>query len=149
VSLRPAVPDDAARLAALHAASFESAWAAEALSALISEPGAIGLVAEAGGEPAGFLLARVTAGEAEILTLAVDPARRGAGLGAALVAEALDAARAAEARSMLLEVAVDNTAALALYRRAGFEAVGRRPRYYARRESAPVDALILRCDLTA
>jgi ribosomal-protein-alanine N-acetyltransferase len=46
--------------------------------------------------------------------------------------------------SAVLEVAADNAAARALYARAGFVAVGHRPRYY-RRGGAAVDALILRC----
>jgi ribosomal-protein-alanine N-acetyltransferase len=47
---------------------------------------------------------------------------------------------------MFLEVAVDNVAALALYRSRGFEAVGRRPGYYSRPDG-PIDAMIMRVDL--
>jgi ribosomal-protein-alanine N-acetyltransferase len=148
VSLRPTLLADAPRLAALHAASFEAGWTEEAIAELLAAQGAIGLVAEGPSGPDGFLIAREAAGEAEIITIAVDPARRGLGLGLQLVEAAVDAARAAGAESLFLEVAVDNAAALALYRRAGFQEAGRRPRYYARRAGPPADALILRRDLT-
>jgi ribosomal-protein-alanine N-acetyltransferase len=44
-----------------------------------------------------------------------------------------------------LEVSANNEAARALYARAGFVEVGRRPRYYA----SGADALVLRLDLSA
>ena len=53
------------------------------------------------------------------------------------------AARNLGAEQMFLEVAEDNAAALALYRRAGFEAAGRRRGYYPREAGAAVDALLL------
>ena len=96
----------------------------------------------------GFVVARIAAGEAEILTLAVDPARRRRGSGERLAAAALDAVRAAGAEAVFLEVAIDNPAATALYGKLGFVAAGRRRAYYPRREGPRVDALILRRDLT-
>lgn len=148
MSLRPAVPADAPRLAALHAASFETGWTADAIAELLGSAGAIGLVVEGADGPDGFLVAREAAGEAEIITVAVDPACRGRGLGLRLVEAVIDKARAAGAEHLFLEVATDNPAALALYARAGFAEAGRRPRYYARRVGPAVDALILRRDLT-
>lgn len=72
----------------------------------------------------------VIAGEAELHEIAVDPALRRAGAGRALL-DAFAAAAAARGASVVhLEVAADNEAALALYRSAGFDEVGRRPRYY-------------------
>jgi len=44
---------------------------------------------------------------------------------------------------MVLEVAVDNAAAIALYEAAGFTVKGRRRRYY-RRTDGNVDAIIMR-----
>jgi ribosomal-protein-alanine N-acetyltransferase len=90
-----------------------------------------------------MLLARITADEAEILTLAVAPAARRRGVGAALVDRAMQRAAAAGAGAMFLEVASGNQAARALYERAGFIRVGRRARYYPNGG----DALVLRADL--
>jgi len=75
-------------------------------------------------------------------------AARRFGVGAALLADSMDRARAAGAAALFVDVAADNAGALALYRRAGFVQVGRRPGYYAAAAGAQ-DALILRAALTA
>ncbi|TCH96137.1 GNAT family N-acetyltransferase [Roseococcus sp. SYP-B2431] len=122
-------PEDAALLAALHATCFPpgSAWDAETLAALLALDGTFALRA---GE-AGFILARQTLDEAEILTLAVAPAARRGGLGAALVRAALARVAAAGAKAMFLEVAEANAAAIGLYAAAGFARIGLRRDYYA------------------
>ncbi|MBZ0253853.1 MAG: GNAT family N-acetyltransferase, partial [Candidatus Methylomirabilis sp.] len=66
-----------------------------------------------------------------LLNLAVAPAHRRRGLGAALYDETAAALRVVGARVMFLEVRPSNEAALALYRSRGLEVVGRRRRYYA------------------
>jgi ribosomal-protein-alanine N-acetyltransferase len=139
---------DVAGMAAVHAASFDEPWGAGEIATLLAGPGGFGLVVR---EPdpdvvAGFILARAIASEAEVLTLAVDPAHRRSGAGQALVEAAAIAAAAAGAQSLFLEVASDNHAALALYRAAGFGQVGQRPAYY-RRGAGAVDALVLQRDL--
>jgi ribosomal-protein-alanine N-acetyltransferase len=147
-NLRPALAEDAPFLAALHAQSFGEPWTATDIRTLLTEQGGFGCLSfEAA--PTGFILARAIGDEAEVLTVAVAPALRRAGLGAALVKAAAETARRAGAEALFLEVAVDNTAALALYDRTGFERVGFRPGYYRRAGSAPVDAFVLRRDLTA
>ncbi len=88
----------------------------------------------------GLILARVAADEAEILTLAVAPPAQNHGLGRCLLQAALDHAQTHGASSMFLEVSPANAPALALYARAGFAPVGRRPRYYP----GGGDALVLR-----
>jgi ribosomal-protein-alanine N-acetyltransferase len=117
---------------------------------LLKGPGGFGLVVRDPDTEAvvAFILARAVADEAEVLTLAVDPPHRRSGIGRVLVeAVALNAA-AAGARSLFLEVASDNDAALGLYRAAGFSPVGQRPAYY-RRGAGAVDALVLRRDLNS
>lgn len=137
--IRIATPDDAAALASLHAKSFAEPWDTAAMVALLEGEGVIALTA-----PDGFILVRAVASEAEILTLAVDPAARRHGLGRALVEAGGQAAVNAGAESLFLEVAQDNAAALALYARCGFEPVGRRRGYYRRAGGEAVDALVLR-----
>ncbi|MFL6101669.1 MAG: ribosomal protein S18-alanine N-acetyltransferase [Actinomycetales bacterium] len=89
-------------------------------------------------------------GDAEIMTVAVDPAARGGGVGTALVEALRDEAGRRGAGRLLLEVRADNAAALALYRRAGFEQIATRPSYYAAGpETGAVDALVLRLRLPA
>lgn len=119
---------DAPALAALHAAAFPpgEAWDAAAIRALLDLPGSFGLLRPG----AGFVLARVAADEAEILTLAVAADARRQGLGGALLAGAMAAAAARGAVAMFLEVSEHNAAARALYAAAGFAEAGRRRRYY-------------------
>lgn len=125
------VVTDARLLAAIHAECFAEPWSELFFGALLVQPGVFALAAPAP-TPEGFILMRVAADEAEILTLAVCPAARRRGLARALLAAALAAVRARRARRCFLEVAEDNAAARALYAHAGFAAVARRPQYYRR-----------------
>jgi ribosomal-protein-alanine N-acetyltransferase len=103
-------------------------------------PGAFGLI----DSDSGMILARIAGDDAEILTLAIAPARRRCGFGRALLAGALEEARRRGARAVFLEVSEANEAARALYTAAGFAEVGRRRAYY--RDGT--DALVLRAPLS-
>lgn len=131
-------PPGPAALAALHAEAFDRPWDEAALAELLSSPGVF-LAAEADG----FLLGRAIADEAEILTLAVRPTARRAGLGGRLVEAAVVQAAARGATRLFLEVAEGNAAARALYLRAGFSEAGRRRGYYAHADGSREDALTL------
>ena len=125
----------ASLLAALHAASFDAAerWDAPAMAALLDMPGCFACLdpgPDADAVPVGMILVRVVADEAEVLTIAVLPPRRGRGVGRALLDEARAEASRRGACRMFLEVAVPNAAARALYRAGGFLQVGRRRAYY-------------------
>ena len=130
-------------LAVLHAACFPDPWGAAAISALLVAPGAFAYAHEDG-----FVLARATGGEAEILTLAVVPPARGRGLGRGLLKAAIIRARELGAETMFLEVGTDNPHALALYAGLGFAKVGTRKAYYSS-ASGGADALVLRLSLPA
>lgn len=141
-SLRPVGPFDLDCLATLHQACFPDPWPASAMAALLATPGCFGVLSFTSDQLSGFLLARVAADEAEILSIGVLPDRRRQGIARLLLADG--SARAAEsgARRLFLEVAADNHAARALYLREGFSQVGRRRGYY-RRGGAVTDALVL------
>jgi len=140
--IRPVTPFDLELVAALHAACFAEGWSAASIATLLAGPGAFGLLAASDGEPAGFILVRPAADEAEILSLAVLPAWRRRGLARRLLAAALERLAAAGTRRLLLEVAEDNAAARRLYQGAGLVPVGRRPGYY-RSEGGATAALVL------
>lgn len=135
--------DAAPALSEAHGRSFARGWAAQDIAALIELTGGFCFAAFDAGRVTGLVIGRVTAGEAEILTLAVDPELRGAGLGRALVDAAVETARVGGAEDMYLEVAADNAPAISLYARTGFETVGVRAGYYSRAEGS-VDALVMR-----
>jgi tRNA threonylcarbamoyladenosine biosynthesis protein TsaB len=134
-------------LAKLHAASFEIAWREADIAELLASPGCVALLATSDDGPVGFLMYRAVADEAEIITLCVEPAyqRRGAGLQIVLAAQHL--LKSYNISSLFLEVAADNKDALSLYKRAGFLEVGKRKAYYARKNGAAEDALIMRVQL--
>lgn len=68
--------------------------------------------------------------EAEILTLAVAKHLRRKGIGRALLCELIERARVQGAAEIFLEVRARDHGAQALYRDAGFVAVGYRKKYY-------------------
>ena len=140
--LVPAARVHAELLAGLHRICFAKPWDAAAMAALLDCPGTYGLIAAAG-EPAGLVLWRLAADEAEILTIAVLPPWRRAGLGGRLLEAAAESCRDGRAGRLFLEVAAGNAAGLALYRRHGFHEVGRRKAYY----DDGADALVMRRDL--
>ena len=148
MNLRPATGDDLDLLADLHALAFRPGWDAEEIADLGSGPGAFALIVE-DAAPLGMILCRAVAGEAEILTLAVDPAHRRRGAARALVEAAALMARQAGAEEMFLEVATDNAAALGLYEKASFVRAGLRRGYYERPGNTPVDAVVMRRDLNS
>lgn len=143
----------AALLAALHADAFADpavsgpAWNEGDFAALLATPGTFALVA-GGDAPAGFVLVRVAADEAEILTLGVASAARRRGTALVLLAAAVVAVRASGAVRLFLEVAETNAAARALYRRAGFAEAGRRRGYFIL-AGRPVDAVVMALDPSA
>lgn len=129
-------------LAALHAVAFapERGWSAAEFDALLASP-YVTLFACLHG----FALVRVVAGEAELLTLAVDPTHHRQG-GADRIMH--DWMGSISADSAFLEVAEDNTAALKLYTKHGFAVSGRRRGYYARPNGPAIDALMMKVALT-
>jgi ribosomal-protein-alanine N-acetyltransferase len=142
--MREAGPTDAGDMAAIHELAFDHPWSRDSFEALLGENGARALIAE----QEGFILWRTTAGEAEVITLAVAPAARRRGQARALLGEACRRARENGAEAMFLEVSDQNTAAVALYDSAGFARAGLRRGYYASVSPAQ-DALVMRLALTA
>lgn len=136
-------------LSRLHRACFrEEPWEPEAMAKIMAIAGFFGRIAWEDDEPAGFALALDLGGECEILALGVVPRHRRAGTGSALLASICDEVLRRGGHSIFLEVAADNAAARALYAAGGFFQVGRRLNYY-RRAAGPVDAFVLRREITS
>jgi ribosomal-protein-alanine N-acetyltransferase len=128
VLIEQMVAADAPRCAELERLLFagDDPWSAQTfLDALAA--GHYYLSARNGDSLIGYAgLARVGA-DAEIHTLAVDPAYHRRGVGRALLRAVLDRARGA---TVFLEVRTDNELAINLYRSEGFKVIGTRRRYY-------------------
>jgi ribosomal-protein-alanine N-acetyltransferase len=147
-ALSEAGPRDATAIARLHAASFRRGWSDGEIEQMLRERHTVAHRAMAGGALRGFIVSRLVEGEAEILSVAVAQARRGRGIGRALLGLHLRRLAGLGARAVFLEVDETNAPAQRLYRRAGFREVGRRPGYYPQDGAATAAAaLVLRRDL--
>jgi [ribosomal protein S18]-alanine N-acetyltransferase len=117
------------------------AYSRPELKTYMRRRGSFTLVAEdrERGKIQGFLVAH--GGETgHVITLDVTAPARRLGVGSLLLQAAEARLRAAGSRAVGLETAVDNLAALAFYKRQGYNVTGTWPRYY----SNGVDALLLR-----
>ncbi len=92
--------------------------------------GQVILVAEFAARICGFLAARVTAGEAELLNMAIEPAFRRKGAGSKLLAAAETIAASQKGERMYLEVRESNQGAISFYEGHGFREAGKRVAYY-------------------
>ncbi len=132
-SIHPLTGADCTAMAQLHVEGFSRPWSDGEFHALLSQGPVFGFIARrqrASGRPAGFILARLAAGEAEILTVVTGRHARRSGLGHRLVAAVLRHLHHVRAETVFLEVDEANAAAIALYKGFGFLEVARRPAYY-------------------
>ena len=126
--------------------AFGEAWTAPQCAGLLPLPGVWLTLARTGdGEPLGFALSRVVAGEAELLLLAVRHDAQRRGVGRRLLDRFVADARARGAERLHLEVR-DGNHAIGLYKQHGFDEVGRRKDYYSGRTGRRYDALTLARD---
>jgi [ribosomal protein S18]-alanine N-acetyltransferase len=138
---------DASALAVIHAASFQRGWSESEFEQLLADRTVVAQRAAVGRRIAGFILSRLAADEAEILSVAVGNRHRGRGLGRRLLDLHLRRLAAMGTQAVFLEVEETNTAALRLYEHAGFHEVGRRDGYYPRDDGEAAAALVLRRDI--
>lgn len=108
---------------------YGEAWTSAQCLGMLSLSGVWLTVAEHRGAITGFALSRVIAGDGELLLLAVRPAKRGSGIGAALLRATIADAQTRGAERLHLEVRAGNSA-VNLYRAHGFSKVGERRAYY-------------------
>lgn len=163
VALRPMTAADLGDVIALERELFpDDPWTPEMFADEVAQPQEtrLYLVAEAGGDGevagghgagaspvlAGYAgLMFVPGGtQADVLTIAVRPAHWGKGIGSALLAALLDAARQQGCTEVFLEVRADNPRAHGLYQRRGFTDLGIRRGYY---QPSGVDAIVMRKEL--
>ena len=149
----PMTISDSVAVSELHGQRFSRRWSDGEFESLLLQPNCFGFVASQTNagifrpQLAGFVLAREVAGEAEILSIAVQEKVGRSGFGWRLMLAAMREAHQKGGQSMFLEVDEGNTAAVALYRKLGFEVAGRRRAYYADAEGQRSAALVMKRDL--
>ena len=113
-------------------------WTEWGLKELVGWPGVLALVNEGDSKVNGFIIGRQVAEEAEILNLAVVPAKRRRGEGGALLKAALEQFQTRRVSRVFLEVRESNEPAIAFYAKHGFRKTGRRAGYYHDPEESAV-----------
>src|SRR3954463_2082963 len=141
--IAPLSSSHAARFPEIHSEALPGPWAALKFERSLAERNvfAEGLFLGRRYEPAGFILSRKAADEAEILSVAIAAGGRGRGHSGPLLDRHLQTLAQAGVRAVHLEVEEGNRPALALYRRRGFREVGR-PQRRSARPDAPRAAAI-------
>lgn len=127
---RPMVEGDVPAVLTLEHNAFSVPWTRQMLRDELGARGSTYLILD--GETGivaygGFML---VGADAHIMTMAVDEPHRRQGTGTKLLLTLIDAALAAGAEHLTLELRVSNEAALGLYEKFGFAPVGIRPAYY-------------------
>lgn len=132
VQIRPMRWWDIPAVATLENALFPTdAWSEEQFWGEIALETRIYLTAEQAGQVIGYAGAFVLAPDSDLQTIAVDPSVQGAGTGRRLLTALMAMVADRGAESMMLEVRADNSVAITLYERMGFERISTRARYYA------------------
>lgn len=140
-TIRRAVDTDLDDIAAIERSVFNDPWSRRSFADLVHQRHVLFLVATDDRAVVGYAVVLTAGDESELANLAVSRLIQRKGVGAKLLDEAMAGARERGANEMFLEVRASNAAAIQLYSSAGFQAVGRRVRYYAR----PIeDAIVMR-----
>lgn len=152
IRLRPLEASDLRRVVVLEQRLFgRGAWTYGMLAEELGGPGRWYIAAEP--EPLDVAGPQEIVGYAglwfdgdvtQVMTIGVDPEARHHGVGSMLLTALIERSRVIGASAVLLEVAVDNDAALSMYAKHGFEQMGLRRRYY---QPGNVDAYTMRLDL--
>lgn len=139
MTYRPWAYEDIYAVAALEKECFSDPWTFRMLADSFFAESVLTLLAEEGGEVAGYAVFSILFEEAELADIAVAPKFRRRGIAEELLGRLEEQARRRGAERILLEVRVSNVPAMSLYLKRGYVGCGVRTRYYADGE----DALIM------
>lgn len=142
--------EDIPAVVEIEKACFSLPWSEKSFEDSLTREDTIFLVCETVGDAgesvaldcvAGYMGLYLSFDEASVTNVAVSPCFRKKGYGEALVTAAKDAAKAAGAKSIFLEVRQSNEPARSLYKKLGFEELGIRKKFY---EHPVEDAIIMK-----
>lgn len=123
------------RLYEIEMECFEKeAFTKKQIAQLLMDYNSVGLVAKEDDKILGFIIAIIyvdrNASSGHILTIDVSPAHRRKGIGQMLLQEIEKIFIAKSVRACHLEVREDNVAAISLYRKLGYQKIGKLKNYY-------------------
>ena len=140
LQISPVESSDLRAVMAIDAAVYPTPWSRRLWQQELTRPNRLYRCARRDDAVVGVVGALLVAGDAHIMTIAVDPAAQRTGVATALLLDVANRAIAAGSTALTLEVRASNTAAQALYRRFGLAPVGHRRGYY---EPDGEDALVM------
>jgi ribosomal-protein-alanine N-acetyltransferase len=144
LELRPMVVGDVDEVHALECSVFPHPWSRGNFMDSLASGYDAWVLREPAGALAGYFLLMYALDEAHLLDVAVAATLHGRGLGRYLLDRIAARSRAQRMASILLEVRPSNTRALDVYRRYGYEEIGRRKGYYPAHEGRREDAIVMR-----
>lgn len=138
LTLRPYQPSDFQALYRIDQACYEPgiAYSLRMLREYLTLPESHCLVAVAGGDIAGFVIAFWHEWYGHVITIDVVESARRQGVGSALLGEIEQQMAAAGVRMVELETAMNNPSAVAFWKKHGYRPVAIHPRYYKNRIDA-------------
>ncbi|WP_022687917.1 ribosomal protein S18-alanine N-acetyltransferase [Sphingomonas phyllosphaerae] len=152
IELAPGGVNDAEAVDRIMTAAFDprfgEAWTRSQCIGILAMPGVWLTLARIEGAVVGFALVRAIMDEAELLLIAVDPAVRRTGVGAALLRGMIAECEGRGVARLHLEVRANNPA-ISLYTAHGFRHAGVRRGYYRGRDGVSFDAHTYVRDLAA
>ena len=144
MEIRRMTLDDLPAVIELDKLSFNLPWPERSFRFELTENSASRCwVAEMDGKIVGMIVAWLLVDEAHVATIATHPDHRRQGIARNLLTYALRYMSKEGAVTSFLEVRENNTAAQDMYREFGYEAVGRRKRYY---KDTNEDAILMTLD---
>ena len=145
-TLRPMREDDLDAVVSIETRAYPFPWTRGIFRDCLHAGHAM-WVLESGDALVGYGVLGIAAGEAHVLNLCIAPEAGGRGHGRRLLRALLKVARGGGAMRVFLEVRPSNPHAIALYHDEGFNAIGRRPRYYPAPNHGREDAIVMALEL--
>ncbi|MBR4241355.1 MAG: ribosomal protein S18-alanine N-acetyltransferase [Eubacterium sp.] len=118
--------DDVADIKKIEDECFSTPWSEKSIEESLENPCSHFYLAKASGKTAGYIGIQIFSGEGYVTNVATLPDYRKQGIAKALIERALEN----EMEFLTLEARESNIPAINLYKKLGFEEVGKRPKFY-------------------
>ena len=139
-SIRAVSLDDLDDIIEIEKLSFVSPWTKRLFEETLISPISSSFIMKKNRATLGYIILYSVADEAHILNIAVHPQYRGKGCASSLIKHVLDYFEEKDVHDFFLEVREGNIGAIRLYKRFGFEKIGKRKKYYSETNE---DALVM------